>query len=147
MHLKDTIQHDARAALRARDKQKTAALRLVIAAVKQVEVDERRELGDADVIAVLGKMAKQRRDSIAQYTQGGRPDLAANEQAELDLIQTYLPRPLDEGEIDAMIAEAIAETGASSMKDMGRLMGILKPRLQGRADLAAVSGKIKARLS
>ena len=147
MSLKDDIERDVKAAMRAREREKTAALRLIMSAIKQIEVDERRQLSDADVIAVLTRMVKQRRDSIAQYNRGDRPDLAAREQSELDLIQTYLPRPLDEAEIDALIAQTIADTGAASMKDLGRVMAELKPRLQGRADMGAASAKVKSKLS
>jgi len=147
MNLKDSINADVKDALRAREKDKTVTLRLILAAIKQIEVDERKELSDDDVIAVLSKMVKQRRESIDQYQKGGRPELAEKEEAELALIQQYLPEPLSEEEVDAMIAQAISDTGAESVKDMGKVMGILKPRLQGRAEMGPVSGKIKAKLS
>ncbi len=145
--LKDRILEDTREAMRARDKARLGVLRLITAAIKQKEVDERTELDDAAVLAVLEKMVKQRRDSIAQYEKAGRDDLREVEEFELGIIQTYLPAPLSAEEIDALIDAAIAETGASSMKDMGRLMGILKPRLAGRADMGQVSQTIKAKLS
>ncbi len=145
--LKDRILEDTRDAMRARDKARLGVLRLITAAIKQKEVDERTELDDAAVLAVLEKMVKQRRDSIAQYEKAGRDDLREVEEFELGIIQTYLPAPLSAEEIDALIDAAIAETGAASMKDMGRLMGILKPRLAGRADMGQVSQAIKQRLS
>jgi len=147
MSLKDSINADIKAALKAREKEKAVTLRLIMAAIKQIEVDERKELSDDDVIAILSKMVKQRRESIEQYEKGGRPELAAKEQTELALIQTYLPAQLSEEEVDAMIAQAISDTGAESIKDMGKVMGILKPQLQGRAEMGPVSGKVKARLS
>jgi len=146
MSLKQTINDDVKTALRAGDKARTTTLRLIMAALKQVEVDERKELSDEDVTAILSKMVKQRRESIEQYTQGGRSDLAEKEEQELAIIQTYLPEPLTDAEIDQLIEQAVTETGASTMKDMGKLMGVLRPQLQGRADMGAVSGKIKARL-
>lgn len=147
MSLKDTINADVKDAMRAREKEKTMTLRLIMSAIKQIEVDERKELSDDDVIAVLSKMVKQRRESIEQYTKGNRIDLAEKEETELLLIQTYLPEPLGEEEIDAMIAQAISDTGAETIKDMGKVMGILKPQLLGRAEMGPVSGKIKAKLS
>lgn len=147
MSLKDTINADVKEAMRAREKEKTTTLRLIMSAIKQIEVDERKELSDDDVIAILSKMVKQRRESIEQYTKGDRPDLAEKEEVELTLIQTYLPEPLSEEEIDTMIAQAISDTGAETIKDMGKVMGILKSQLQGRAEMGPVSGKIKAKLS
>ncbi len=134
-------------AMRGGDKRRLGVIRLILAAVKQREVDERIELDDAQVTAVLDKMAKQRRESLEQYQSAGREDLAEQESFELDVLKTYLPEQLGEAEVDAMIAEAIEATGAGSMKDMGKVMGQLKPKLQGRADMAAVSAKIKARLT
>ena len=134
-------------AMRGGDKRRLGVIRLILAAVKQREVDERIELDDAQVTAVLDKMAKQRRESLEQYQSAGREDLAEQESFELDVLKTYLPEQLGEAEVDAMIAEAIQATGAGSMKDMGKVMGQLKPKLQGRADMAAVSAKIKARLT
>ena len=146
MSLKDTITEAVKASMKAKEKQKTATLRLITSAIKQIEVDERRELGDDDVIAVLTKMVKQRRESIEQFTKGNRPDLAEVEEAELEIIKTYLPEPLSDTEIDALIEKAIADCGAETIKDMGKVMGILKPQLQGRAEMGPVSGKIKAKL-
>ena len=134
-------------AMRGGDKRRLGAIRLVMAAIKQREVDERIELDDVAVTAVLDKMAKQRRESIAQYGKAGRDDLVEQENFELELLKTYLPEQLDEAEIDAMIEATIQSTGAASVKDMGKVMGQLKPRLQGRADMGAVSARIKARLS
>ncbi len=147
MALRDTLQQDMKTALRGGDKPKLGVVRLILAAVKQREVDERIELDDAQITVVLDKMSKQRRDSLEQYEKAGREDLAAQERFELDVIKTYLPEQLDETEIDQLISAAIEATGASSMKDMGKVMGQLKDKLQGRADMGAVSGKIKAKLS
>jgi uncharacterized protein YqeY len=145
--LKETLQQDMKQAMRAGEKRELGVIRLIQAAIKQREVDERIELDDAQVTAVLDKMAKQRRESIDQYRKAGRDDLVDQENFELELIKKYLPEPLGDAEIDAMIADAIATTGASSIKDMGKVMGQLKPKLQGRADMGAVSARIKARLS
>ena len=134
-------------AMRGGDRRRLGAIRLVMAAIKQREVDERIELDDAAVTAVLDKMAKQRRESIAQYSKAGRDDLVEQENFELELLKTYLPEQLSEAEIDAMIDATIQSTGAASVKDMGKVMGQLKPRLQGRADMGAVSARIKTRLS
>jgi len=133
--------------MRGGDKRRLGVIRLINAAVKQREVDERIELDDAQVTAVLDKMAKQRRESVEQYEKAGRDDLAEQENFELDVLTAYLPEQLGDAEIDAMIEEAIQSSGASNMKDMGKVMGQLKSKLQGRADMGAVSGKIKARLS
>ena len=146
MTLKDRILQDVKDAMRAKDKPRLSTIRLITAAIKQREVDERIELDDSQVIAVLDKMAKQRRESISQFEKAGRDDLIAQEESELKLIQSYLPEQLDEAEIMALIGAAIEATGASSIKDMGKVMGQLKPKLQGRADMAAVSALIKARL-
>jgi len=145
--LKAKISDEMKAAMRAKDKERLAVIRLMLAAIQQKEVDDRVELDDAAVLAVLDKMVKQRRESISQYDKAGREELSAKEQAEIVVIQDYLPAQMDDAEIEAMIAEAIASTGASEMKDMGKVMGILKPKLQGRADMGAVSGKIKAQLA
>jgi hypothetical protein len=147
MPLKDTLQQDMKAAMRAADKRRLGVIRLINAAIKQREVDERIELDDTQVIAVLDKMAKQRRESIEQYEKAGRQDLAEQEAFELEILKAYLPEQLSDTDIDAMIEAAIAATGAASMKDMGKVMGQLKDKLAGRADMAAVSGKLKARLS
>lgn len=145
--LKDAIMADMKDAMRAKDKDRLGTIRLIQAAIKQREVDERIELGDDQVLAVLDKMVKQRRDSIAQYNDAGREELAAKEEAELEVIQKYLPEALSEAELDGLIGEAISATGAESMKDMGKVMGQLKPKVQGRADMGEVSARIKARLS
>jgi len=134
-------------ALRAGDKRKLGVIRLINAAIKQREVDERIELDDDQVTTVLDKMAKQRRESLDQYQKAGRDDLAEQEKFELDVLHTYLPEQLDEAEIEALIEDAITVTAASSIKDMGKVMSRLKAKLAGRADMGAVSGKIKARLS
>lgn len=132
--------------MRSKDKERLAILRLILAAFKQKEVDERIELDDTQVLAILDKLAKQHRDSISQYEQAGRDDLVEKETFELEVVQSYLPQALSEDEIKQLINEAIDSSGASSMKDMGKVMGLLKPKLQGRADMGKVSGQIKARL-
>ena len=144
--LKQRIQDDMKTAMKAGDKPRLAVIRLIMAAIKQREVDERVELNDEQVLAVLDKMVKQRRDSIKQYSDAGRDDLASAEQAEVEIIQTYLPEALGEDEIAAIVEQAIAETGASSMKDMGKVMGKVKPQVQGRADMGAVSALVKQKL-
>jgi uncharacterized protein YqeY len=147
MSLKDRIQEDMKAAMRSGEKERLGTIRLILAAIKQREVDERITLDDLQVIVVLEKMGKQRRESIAQFQAGARPDLVAKETAELNIIGGYLPAQLSEGELDALIGEAIAQTGATSVKDMGKVMNIIKTRAQGRADMGAVGARIKARLS
>jgi uncharacterized protein YqeY len=147
MSLKSRITDDMKDAMRAKDAPRLSAIRMLLAAVKQREVDERRELADTDVVAVIDRMMKQRRDSIAQFEAGHRPDLADAEKAELAILSAYLPKALDDAEIDAMIAETIARTGASGPAGMGKVMAELKPRLAGRADLSAVSARVKARLA
>jgi uncharacterized protein YqeY len=147
MALKERIQEDMKAALRARDAPRLGAVRLLLAAIKQREVDERKELADADVIAVLDKMLKQRRESIAQFEKGGRADLAASEQFEVQVLSAYLPQALSEAEVQAAVAEAVASSGAKAPADMGKVMALLKPRLAGRADMAGVSALVKAALS
>jgi uncharacterized protein YqeY len=147
MTLKAKITDDMKNAMRAKDTARLSTIRMLLAAVKQKEVDERRELSDGDVLAVIDKMIKQRRDSIAQFEAGNRPDLAAAERAELDVLGAYLPKPFTEGEIDAMIGEAITRTGAIGAAGMGKVMAELKPKLAGRADMGAVSSKVKAKLS
>jgi len=146
MSLKERIQQDMKDAMRAADKPRLATIRLILAAIKQIEVDERKDLDDIGITIVLDRMVKQRRESISQFEKAGRTDLVDQEAAELAIIQTYLPEPLSEGELNALIDEAMAQTGASSIKDMGRVMALLKPELQGRADMGAVSAMIKARL-
>lgn len=144
--LKERIKDDMKAAMKSGDKARLGAIRMILAAIKQIEVDERVELGDDRVIVVLDKMLKQRRESIKQFRDAGRNDLAEIEEAEVLVIQDFLPQPLSEAEIDAMIAKAIAEIGATSIKDMGAVMGLLRPQMQGRADMAVVSARIKASL-
>jgi len=134
-------------ALKAGDKRRLGAVRLILAAVKQKEVDERKELTDPEVLAVLEKMLKQRRDSISQYEQAGRTDLAEQEAFEVGVIQGYMPAALGDAEIAALIEEAIAATGAKAMADMGKVMAIVKPKIQGRADMGAVSARVKQRLA
>jgi uncharacterized protein YqeY len=146
MSLKERIQQDMKDSLRAGDKPRLATIRLILAAIKQHEVDERTELDDARVTAVLDKMAKQRRESIGQFETAGRDDLVAQEAAELALISEYLPEPLGEEELAGLIEEALQQSGATSIRDMGKVMGLLKPKVQGRADMGAVSAMIKARL-
>jgi len=145
MSLKDRIQDDMKAAMRAKDKQRLGAIRLILAAIKQREVDERIELNEVQTLAVLEKMIKQRRESLAQYQNAGRADLADQEAFEIDLIQTYLPAPLSEAELDVLIVHAIAATGAQSVRDMSKVMAAIKDQAQGRADMAAVSARVKAR--
>ena len=145
--LKHQINEDVKAAMRSKEKERLAALRLITASIKQREVDERIELDDVQVMAVLDKMAKQQRDSIQQYSMADRRDLVEKEQFELDIILSYLPQPLDAAEINARVDEAMAATGAASMKDMGKVMGQLKSVLQGRADMGKVSTLVKARLT
>ena len=145
--LKQRLVDDMKAAMKAGDKRRLGVIRLVNAAIKQREVDERVELDDTQVLSVLDKMVKQRRDSIAQYEGAGREDLAEQERYELGVCQEYLPAALGEDEIAALLDEAIAASGASAMKDMGKVMGILKPRIQGRADMGAVSALVKQRLA
>ncbi len=147
MSLKDRIQEDMKSAMRSGEKERLATIRLIMAGIKQREVDERITLDDAQVLAVLEKMGKQRRESITQFQAGNRQDLADKETAELKIIGTYLPAQLSDSELDALIAEAIAQTGAASVKDMGKVMNIIKSKAQGRADMAAVGARIKARLS
>jgi hypothetical protein len=145
--LKETIQANVKDAMRAKEKERLATLRLITAAIKQLEVDNRADLSDDDIIAVLTKMCKQRRDSITQYEDAGRNDLADVEKAELAIIGEFLPEALSEEELAAIIDEVIAETGASSAKEMGAVMNVLRPKIQGRADMGAVSGLVKAALN
>jgi len=145
MSLKDRIQDDMKAAMRAKEKERLGAIRLILAAIKQREVDERIVLSDSQVLSVLEKMIKQRRESLAQYQSAGRDDLAAQEAFEIKLIQSYLPAPLSETEIDTLIADAITAAGAQSVRDMGKVMALIRDQAQGRADMAAVSARVKAR--
>jgi len=146
MSLKQRLTDDMKAAMKGGDKERLAVIRLVNAAIKQREVDERIQLDDTQVLSVLEKMIKQRRDSVSQYEAANREDLAAIERFEISVIQDYMPQALSEVEIDALIEAAIAETGAASGRDMGKVVGALKPKVAGRADMGAVSARIKARL-
>ena len=147
MTLKQQITEDMKTAMRSGDKHRLGVIRLMLAAIKQREVDERIELDDVQVLATLEKMLKQRRDSVSQFDAAGRGDLSAIERAEMVVIEAYLPSKLDEAEIDALVTAAIAETGASSPRDMGKVVTAVKAKAAGRADMAVVSGKIKARLA
>jgi hypothetical protein len=147
MSLKARIQEDVKQAMRAHARERLAALRLVTAAIKQKEVDDRIELNDEQVLAVLDKMVKQRRESLEQYQQAGRDDLAAREQFELDLIQEYLPEPLSAEQLAELIRSTITELGASSIRDMGAVMNALRGQVQGRADMKAVSQAVKTQLA
>jgi uncharacterized protein YqeY len=147
MSMKSQIKDAMKDAMRAKDKPRLGAIRLILSEVKRIEVDERIEIDDERLLAILDKMIKQRRDSITQYEAAGRDELAAIEIAEITVIQDFLPTALTEEEINAMIAVAIAETGAESMRDMGKVMGILRPQIQGRADGGAVSGLVKVALN
>jgi uncharacterized protein YqeY len=145
--LKTQIQEEMKAAMKGRDKRRLGVIRLILAAVKQREVDERIELDDTQVLVVLDKMLKQRRDSLDQYRQAGRNDLADQEAYEIDVLKEYLPEALGEAEILSLITAAIENAGASSIRDMGKVMGQLKPKLQGRADMGSVSALVKAQLN
>jgi|SRR5690554_3786522 len=145
--LKARIQDDVKVAMRAKDKDRLGALRQITAAIKQIEVDNRQDLSDDDIITVLTRMTKQRKDALTQFEQAGREDLAAIEKAELAIIEEFLPAALSESELQAAIAEAIQQTNASSQKDMGAVMNVLRPKVQGRADMGAVSSQVKAALS
>jgi uncharacterized protein YqeY len=147
MTLKDRISEDLRSAMRAGDTRRRDALRLVMAALKQREIDERKTLADTEVIAVIDKMIKQRRESISQFEKGGRSDLAAAEKFELGVLEAYMPQALSDSEIEASVAAAIRSTGAKGMADMGKVMAALKNELAGRADMAKVSALVKARLA
>jgi uncharacterized protein YqeY len=147
MTLKQQLTEDMKTAMRGGDKDRLGVIRLMLAAIKQHEVDDRVEQTDAMVLATLEKMMKQRKDSVSQFDAAGRDDLAAIERAEMAVIETYLPAKLNEAEIDALIAAAIGETGASSPRDMGKVVAAVKEKAAGRADIAVVSGKIKARLA
>jgi uncharacterized protein len=144
--LKSRIVDDMKASMRAGEKERLATIRLILAAIKQREVDERVDQDDAAVLGILDKMVKQRRESIEQFAKAGRTDLVDKENAELTIVQSYMPQQLSDQEIDGMIAEAIKSTGASSVKDMGKVMGLLKPKLAGRADMAKVGASIKSKL-
>ena len=147
MTLRQQLTEDMKTAMRAGDKHRLGVIRLMLAAVKQREVDERIELDDVQVLATLEKMLKQRRDSVSQFDAAGREDLSAIERAEMQVIETYLPTKLDDAEIDALVAAAIASTGASSPRDMGKVVAAVKEKAAGRADMTVVSAKVKARLA
>jgi uncharacterized protein YqeY len=146
MALRDRITEDMKSAMRAGEKARLATIRLMLAAIKQREVDERITLDDPQVLGVLEKMVKQRREAITQFASGGRADLVAKETAEIEVLQGYLPAQMSPAELEALITEAIAATGASSIKDMGKVMAAVKPKAQGRADMGAVSARIKQKL-
>ena len=147
MPLKSAIVEDMKTAMRAKEAARLSTIRLLLAAIKQREVDERIELADADVLMIIDKMIKQRRDSVAQFEAGKREDLAAAERAEIAVLERYLPARLSDAELDALIAGAIAVTGASGMAGIGKIMAIVKPQVAGRADMGAVSARIKAKLA
>jgi hypothetical protein len=144
--LKGRITNDMKAAMRSGEKERLGVIRMITAAIKQREVDERISLDDAQVLSVLEKMIKQRKESLVQFQAGNRPDLVDKESSEIVLLQGYMPSQLSDSELDALIADAITSTGAASIKDMGKVMGIIKGKAQGRADMAAVGAKIKAKL-
>jgi uncharacterized protein len=146
MSLKARITEDMKAAMRAGEKDRLSCIRMLQAGIKQREVDERIQLDDAQVLAVIDRMIKQRKESVAQFQAGNRADLVAKETAEIAVLTAYLPAQLGEAELDALVREAIAASGASSMKDMGKVMGVLKPKVQGRADMGALSARIKSAL-
>ena len=147
MSLKNQITEDMKSAMKAGDKDRLKVVRLIMAAIKQVEVDSRSELDDSGVLNVLDKMVKQRRDSVEQFEKGGREDLAAAERAEIEVLEAYLPEQLSAAELDALVDEVIAATGAESIRDMGKVMGQIKARAAGRADMGAVSATVKERLN
>ena len=146
MSLKERITDDMKAAMRSGEKERLGVIRMITSAIKQREVDERITLDDAQVLSVLEKMIKQRKESLVQFQAGNRPDLVDKENAEITLLQTYMPSQLSDAELDGLIADAIATTGAATIKDMGKVMGIIKQKAQGRADMGAVGAKIKAKL-
>jgi uncharacterized protein YqeY len=147
MALRERLNEEMKAAMKAREQEKLGALRLLLAAVKQREVDERITLDDAGVVAVVEKMIKQRRDSVSQYEKGARQDLADKEKFEISVLEGYLPQQLSQAEIESIVAEAVAATGAKSPAEMGKVMGVVKPKLAGRADMGKVSALVKARLA
>ena len=146
MSLKERITDDMKAAMRSGEKERLGAIRMITSAIKQREVDERIALDDTQVLSVIEKMIKQRKESLVQFQAGNRPDLADKESAEIALLQSYMPEQLSDDDLNAMISDAIAATGAASIKDMGKVMGIIKGKAQGRADMAAVGAKIKVKL-
>ncbi len=145
--LKARLTDEMKACMKAGDRKRLGVIRSMLAAIKQVEVDSQKQLNDDEVIAVLDKQVKQRRDAIEQYADAGRDELAAQERYEMEVIQEFLPQPLTEAEIAAMVEAAIVETGAAGMQDMGKVMGVLKPKMQGRADMAEVSKLVRAKLA
>ena len=147
MSLQEQLKSELKTAMQAKDKARTGTIRLLMAEIKQKEVDTRTVLGDEEILAVLTKMVKQRKDSISQYEAAGRQDLADIESAEIVVLQAFLPQPLSEAEIDTLIDSTVTQLAASGMQDMGKVMNALRPQLQGRADMGAVSAKIKARLA
>lgn len=147
MTLKETLSEDMKSAMRAKDSEKLATIRLINAAIKQREVDERIELGDDQVLSVIEKMIKQRKDSITQFEAGGRQDLADKEKAEITVLAAYMPAQMSEAEVQAEVAAAVTQAGASGPQDMGKVMAVLKPKLAGRADITAVSALVKAALT
>ena len=146
MSLKDQLTADMKAAIKGGEKDRLRVIRLILADIKRVEVDSRKELDDAGLLAVVEKAVKQRRDSVEQFTKGGRDDLAAKEQAEIEVLSGYLPEQLSDAELDALVAEVIAATGAESIRDMGKVMGAIKSKAAGKADMGAVSARVKERL-
>lgn len=145
--LKQRINDDVKSAMRSRDKQRLAVLRLIMAAIKQKEIDDRIELNDSQILAILDRLTKQHRDSIEQFSKAGRNDLVEKETSELEIVLEFMPTPLTDDEIKQIIEAAVTETGASGMKDMGKVMGILKPKVQGKADMGKLSGMVKEKLS
>ncbi|GGW80453.1 GatB/YqeY domain-containing protein [Alteromonas halophila] len=147
MALKDELSAAQKEAMRAKDKTRLGTIRMALAAIRQREIDEQITLSDTDVLAILTKMVKQRQDAAAQYDDAGRDDLASKEREEITVLEDFMPAPLSDAELDTLIDDAVTATGASGMQDMGKVMGTLKPQVQGRADMGAVSQKIKARLN
>lgn len=147
MSLKDALQNDMKAAMRAKEKDRLGTIRLIHAAIKQQEIDNRTTLDDSAIITTLNRLLKQRRESITQYRQAGREDLASREEAEAEIIQSYLPQALNESEIAELIAKAIAQTGANSVRDMGKVMAVIKEHAEGRVDMASVSKQVKSQLN
>ena len=147
MSLREQIQEDMKAAMRARESERLGTIRMLLAAIKQREVDERRDLSDADVLAIVEKSIKQRKESSRQFREGGRPELAEKEETEIAFLQPYLPAAMSDVEIDERIAAAVAETGAQGPRDLGKVLGVLRPQVQGRVDMAILSEKVKAHLS
>jgi uncharacterized protein YqeY len=145
--LKHRITEDMKAAMRSKEKLRLLTVRTILAGIKQQEIDTRADVDDTAILMILDKMCKQRRESISQFSKAGRNDLVEQEQAELDVIQVYLPEPLSDTELQALVSEAMAETGANSMRDMGKVMAFIKPKAQGRADMGKISGIIKSQLS